>query len=380
MKKAIWVVVILVIIGIIVGMNRDKKVEPMVETGPIKIGVLLPLTGDAASYGEPGQKMYQIATEEINASGGINGRNLELIVEDSKCSGKDATNAAQKLINTDHVQVIIGGLCSSESLAVAPIAATAKVTLFSPGSSNPGLTGINEYFARDYPSDSSQGKILADIAFNDKNYKKVAFIQEQTDYASGVYKAFNDEFIRLGGTIVKEEFPTSNTDFRSALTKLKDTKPDVLFINTQTPASASRVLAQFQQLKWKVAIIINDAISGDPETISKNVTVLEGALTAQFGIDMTNQKFQDMIAKYKTKFGAEPPYQSYAQTEYDAVYILKDAIAAVGNDGTKVAAWLRTVKDWQGASGSVTIGSDGDRVGGHTPLMVKGGKVVAYTK
>lgn len=126
--------------------------------------------------------------------------------------------------------------------------------------------------------------------------------------------------------------------------------------------------------------MVNDALSGDPDTVSKNSAFLEGAVTAEFGIDPQNTKFQNMIANYKAKYGAEPPYQSYAQTEYDAVYIIKDALLAVGNNGQKIADWSRTINNWPGASGNITILATGDRDGGHVPMLIKGGKVVSYSK
>ena len=367
--------IIVVVIVIIVLASGTKKTE----TGPIRIGAIIPLTGDAAVYGEPGRNIYQLAVDEINQAGGVKGRNLELVIEDSKCLGEAAVSAVQKLINVDRVRIVIGGFCSSESLAAVPVATAAKITLFSPGSSNPGLTGISPFFFRNYPSDASQGKVLAQIAYNDKSYKNVAFIQEQTDYASGIYKAFSDEFTKLGGTVTNESFPTANTDFRAMITKIKSLKPDALFIDTQTPAVASRIMQQTQQLQYKLAIIINDAISGDPDTVAKNATLLEGAITAEFGIDPQNLKFQHLISAYKTKYGSEPPYQSYAQTEYDAVFIVRDALLANGEDGEKIASWSRTVKDWDGASGKITILPSGDRDGGHVPKLIQGGKVVPYS-
>ncbi len=377
-KAIVWVVVIVLVIwGIVKLAGGGSNQTAQNDTGPIKVGIIAPLTGDAAVYGEPARNVMQLAVDEINAAGGIGGRTINLVVEDGKCNGKDGADAAQKLVNVDKVRVIIGGFCSSESMAAVPIAAAGSVALFSNGSSNPGLTSISPFFFRDYPSDSSQGAVLAQAA-HDKGWKKVAMVQEQTDYAAGIYKAFNDKFVTLGGVTVKEDFPTQTSDFRSVLSKLKDSKSDVLFIDTQTPAVATRIMEQIQQLKWKPALIINDGISGDPATLSKNATLLEGALTAEFGVDPSNAKFQHLISAYKAKYGVEPPYQSYAQTEYDSVYIIKDAIAAVGYNGEKIAQWAHNLSNWQGASGSVTIGADGDRVGGHTLMILKNGKLEIF--
>ena len=129
MKKSIWLIVgiVIVVIIIIVATNAGKAPS---QAGPIKIGVIAPLTGDAAIYGEPGVKVYQLAVDEINANGGINGRKVALIVQDGKCTGEGAANAAQKLVNVDRVQVIIGGFCSGESLSTIPVAEPAHVAVF----------------------------------------------------------------------------------------------------------------------------------------------------------------------------------------------------------------------------------------------------------
>lgn len=369
------IIILLVIWGIWAISNRAEAPQT---SEPIKIGFIAPLSGDAAVYGEPARNVVNLAVEEINSAGGINGSEVEIIYEDGKCNGKDASNAAQKLINSDKVMAIVGGFCSSESLAAVPIAESAKVVLLSPGSSSPDLTGKSPYFFRNYPSDASQGTVLANVAFGEKKWKKVAFIQEQLDYPLGIFKAFSAEFEKLGGTVVKEEFPTNANDFRSQLAKLRTQNPDALFIDTQTPAAAERILKQLSDLKWKPALIVSDAVSGDLKTVENNKAALEGALAAEFGTDSSNPKFSQLLENYKAKYGSELPYQSYGQTEYDAIYVLVDGIKAVGYDGEKLAAWSRTIRDWDGASGKITIDQNGDRVGGHVAKVIKNGKVELF--
>lgn len=378
-KTISWVVVALIIVAIIIGFSRTPKVdEGVISKEPIKIGVMAPLTGDAAIYGEPAINVYKIAVEEINTSGGIDGRNLEFIIEDSKCNGKDGASAASKLVNVDKVQVIIGGICSGETLAAVPVVETGKVALFSPGASSPDLTNKGPFFSRDYPSDASQGSVLAEAALK-LGFKKVAFVQEQTDYAVGITKAFSSVFEKGGGTIVKEEFPTDTSDFRTTLTKLQSQKPDMLFINTQTAPVTDRILKQTTALNWKVKIFLNDVSIDAPQLMTDHSKILEGTVGAVFKVDPSNTKFAKVLADYKVKYGVDMPYQSYGQTEYDAIYLIKEAISDVGYDGVKIAQWLKNVKNWEGASGSVTIGSDGDRIGGHSLQIVKNGKTEPYS-
>ena len=374
--KAVHIIGILVLLIIIIG-GAAVLVKPA-QAETIKIGSLGPLTGDAAVYGLPAKNIIDMAVEEINSQGGINGEKMEVVYEDGKCNGANSATAMQKLIEIDKVKVVLGGFCSSESLGAEPIATQNKVFLFSLGSSSPALTGKSKLFARDYPSDATQGRVLAEVAYNNKNWRKVAFIQEQLDYPLGIYNAFSANFQSLGGATIKEEFTTGTTDFRSILTKLKAENPNALFVDTQTPAAADRIFKQLEELNWKPNILISDAVSGDLETVKKNSALLEGTLAAEFGIDENNPKYQHMLAAYKTKYGVDAPYLSYAQTEYDGVYIIRDAIKSVGYDGEKIAEYARNLKDWDGASGRVTIGQNGDRIGGHIPKVIVNGTVIIY--
>lgn len=376
-KTVVWLVVLLLIVG---GFIWYGGKGTSAEKGPITVGVIAPLTGDAAVYGEPARNVYQMAVGEINAAGGVNGRQLALVVEDGKCNGKDGANAATKLIDVDKVQVIIGGVCSSETLAAVPVAAAKKVVVFSAAASSPDLTNVSPYFFRNYPSDASQGKVLAEVAYSQKNWHTVAMLQEQTDYALGIYKAFSETFEALGGKIVKEETPSNTTDFRSIIAKLKAANANAIFVDTQTAAVSERIFKQMQDAKWKTPVLVNDVTGSTPKTLETYKTLLEGGLTAEFSTDPNNPTFAKLVADYKTKYGADLPYQTYGQTEYDALYMLRDGIKAVGYNGEKIAQWSRTVKDWEGASGKVTIGANGDRVGGHTVEVIRSGKTEKFVQ
>ena len=312
-----------------------------------------------------------------NAAGGISGRQIEMIYEDGKCNGKDGANAMQKLVNVDQVKIVIGGFCSSESLAAAPIAMNNKVLLFSPGSSSPDLSNAGPYFFRNYPSDATQGRVLAEVAYNQKDWQKAAVIQEQLDYPLGVYNVFAEVFTALGGEVNVETFPSGTSDFRTQLTKLKTDSPDVLLVSVQTPQAAEIILRQVNELQWEVNLMGVDVIAGSdlPQT---NPDLVEGMIVAEFGFDRSNPKFQKFIAAYQDVYGEEPPYLNYAQTEYDSIYILKDAIEAVGEDVDKIVDWLNNLEDWAGVSGLVSFDDNGDVVGGHQPEIIQGGTVVPF--
>jgi len=235
------------------------KTPTTTETGPIKIGFISALTGDVSSVGTVNKAAAEIAVEEINAAGGINGRQIEMIYEDGKCSAKDAVNAAQKLISIDKVSVIIGGLCSTETSAFVAQAMQDKVIVFSPGSSAPGLSQAGQYFFRSYPSDNFQGKFAAEYAYNTLGARKVAVIYHISDWGSGVKDVFVSRFKELGGQIVTEEgSPQTARDYRTSLTKIRDLKPDLVFAPLY-PDGAIVALKQAQEQGLKVEVMGDDS-------------------------------------------------------------------------------------------------------------------------
>lgn len=375
-NKTIWGIVILIVVVLIIWWAVGSNGGSQSGGGVIKVGFIGPLTGDAAVYGQPEQNTIALAVDKLNSAGGINGQQVQIIYEDGKCSGQDATNAAQKLVNVDGVQAIIGGFCSGETIPVVPVAAQAKVVVLSPGASSPKLTGISPYFFRDYPSDASQATIYADVAYNKKGWRTVAVMQEQTDYATALNDAFSKNFSGFGGKTIVQAFPSTATDFRSFLTTLKAQNPDALFVDTQTPAVSARIFDQLKQLGWKPALLVDDATAGDPDTIKKYSAQLEGAITAEFLPSTTDPQYMAFIDAYKAKYGDVPPYQNYMATVYDAVNLLAAGIKQVGYNGQALATWSRTISNWPGASGNITIGQDGDRVGGHIAETIQNGQKV----
>jgi branched-chain amino acid transport system substrate-binding protein len=370
------IVVALVILGIAQSQKNKKQTQTKMESGSYKIGVILPLTGDAAVIGEPIRDAYLLAQEEINKTGKIK---VELIIEDGKCSGKDATSAVQKLVNVDKVQVIAGGACSGESLAAIPIAEKTKVVMLSAASTNPKLAGISPYFFRTAPNDNAQGKALAEIA-NKKNYKKVAVLVEQTDYALGLFGVFEKNFTNSGGEIVKEEYKSETPDFKTQLTKLRAQNPDALFIDAQSTSPSVRILKQMADLNWKLPLFINEAQASDSKFVLEQKTGLEGAVGVEFKVDGTNNKFQNFLSNFKTKFGKEISLASFGAGAYDDLKLFAEGIQAVGYDGEKIAGWLKTVKDWEGATGKVTFLENGDSLSAYSPVVVKEGKLTPYTE
>ena len=168
---------------------------------PYRIGVMESLTGPGETYGNVAVGAKQMAVDEINAAGGIDGRMLELIVEDSKCSALDAITAYQKLTNVDEVKIILGTSCSGAMLGVAPLAEDDGVILFSGLASNPDIANAGDYIFRTQISDIEVGIKTGDTLWAD-GIRTLATITEETDYAEGVRRSSVERFEANGGQVV----------------------------------------------------------------------------------------------------------------------------------------------------------------------------------
>lgn len=352
--KIIFVVAI-VLIALVAGYMIVKNQNAGVSTtnGPIKIGYIGPLTGDVSSLGTVNKAAVEVAVDEVNKSGGINGRQIQMIYEDGECSATPATNAANKLINQDGVSIIFGGLCSTETSAFGPIAMQKKVVVFSSGSSAPDLDKLGKYFFRDYPSDAFQGKFAAEYAFNTLKAKTVAILYHVSDYGTQMKNVFKARFEELSGKVIDEEgTEQTSRDYRTQLAKIKSLNPDFIFMPTYSDG-ATVALKQAQALGIKKQFFGGDAWS-DP----KMQKVLNGSTGNYIYTEARAALPDDFLAKMKAKTGSDqvPPTTGQA---YDSVKIMAQVIAQVGLDPDKIADALRQIK-YDGVSGHIEFDQNGD--------------------
>lgn len=341
---------------------------------PIKIGFIGPLTGDVAPYGEGWRDGALLAVEEINTAGGINGRMLELVPEDGLCKPKDATNAAQKLIEIDKVQAIVGGFCSSETLAVAPIAEEAKVVLMSPGSTNADITESGDYIFRACPSDALQGEIMA-IYMYDEGYREVAIMYANSDYNLGLRNVFSKKFTELGGEIVVEQnYEQDAKDMRTQITKIKDAAPEALYL-VPYPADGTIILVQMKELDVDLPVFAPESMCVDKVLVDSGEAA-EGMVVSTPTFDEAAPKTAEFLQKFNDRFGYKPELTSYSANAYDVVYLFADAMKQGHITGTEIKDYLYTVTDYTGAGGKLTIDENGDAIKELILMRVENGEFV----
>lgn len=324
----------------------------------IKIGFISPQTGTAVLYGIPALNSARVAIDEINAAGGILGRQVELVVEDGKCEGKAATNAAQKLIQTDNVKFLLAGHCSTESMTVAPIANKNRVFMMAQLTSTPEFPLI-DYVYRTSPSSNYYMGKTADVAY-ERGFRKIGILVEQLDFPQGVANSFSNRFAELGGKIVgRQDFAPKSKDFRTELIKLKSLNADAFFIESQGPDSASIILRQLQELG------INLQLIGGPLFVSEGTyEKSEGLLPENaFGVttyaDPNTTKMKAFIEEMKTRYDGVGYHLAYIAGVYDNVQIIKQAIEACNNDDPICAnSYFRSLNSFDGLIGTIVFDKD----------------------
>ena len=304
-----------------------------------------------------------MAADEINAAGGINGRTLELVVEDSQCTAKDAITAYNKLTDVEGVKIILGTSCSSAMLGAAPLAEADGVILFSGLASNPDIANAGDYIFRTQISDVQVGIDTGNVLWAD-GVRTLATITESTDYAEGVRRTSVAQFEKRGGRVVAEErYASDITDFRSQLSKLIDAAPDALHLAPQSEFSAGTIIKQAREVGYEGPIYA--------ETVSVGTTALEIAGDAATGmkaitadLDPDNRKAQEVLADFRKRYDyVTLPW--HLGSAYDDVYITAECLRETDDDqdadGFRDCMYRIT---WSGAIGDdYSFDSDGEVVG-----------------
>lgn len=369
-KKVLWVVIVVLVVWGLYGASKKPEM-----TGPIKIGFIAPLSGDAAAYGEPLKKGVEIAVLEINANGGVDGRPFEIIYEDGKCNNKDASSAAQKLISIDKVKVIIGMVCSGEVLSAAPIAEAAKVVLIGQGSS-PDVTNAGDYTFRTFPSDTIVGTALTEN-MKRNGHDTVAIVAGNTAYALALEKDFLSKTDGAGLVVVASEHYNAETrDFRSILQKIKVANPKAILIDSQTGADGARIAQQARTLGIKSQFYT--AYFSGPEFV-KTGKAVEGTYVVDApALGSENQRATEFLKKSQDTYKAEPTYPFFSANAYDQVYLLASVFGKVGTEDTsKIKAELYATKAFSGITGTFGFDQNGDVTGlGMRVMQIKDGSLV----
>ena len=298
---------------------------------PFVIGAMDALTGVAESYGNPLHQAKLLAVEEINAAGGINGRELRLIVEDSKCNAQDAITAYNKLTDVDGVKIILGTTCSGSMLGAAPLAEKEGVVLLSASATSPDIAVAGDYIFRTAINDLRLGIDTGNTLWVD-GMRRIATITEATDYAEGTRRTSVEQFEKLGGEVLAAESYSSEVlDFRSQLTKLLAESPDALLLAAQGEVSAGTIMRQARELGFEGPIYA-ESVASSPDALDIAGDAATGMKAIVPNPNLSTSAGKDFLAKFESRYGVVATLPWFQGSAYDDVYIAAECLRQTGDD------------------------------------------------
>ena len=344
--------------------------------GPIKVAILAPLSGPVPTFGVSTRDGAILAIEEWNARGGVLGRQIEYIVEDSQCTPGPAVNAANKVIEQDGVKYIIGEVCSSASIPVSEITEEKGIVQISPTSTNPTVTlkadgSTKDYVFRACFIDPFQGLVMAQFALGQGHQTAFILFDQGNDYVLGLAEAFEENFVAGGGTIVgKESYTGQDTDFSASLTKVADSNADVLYVPDYYNI-LNLVGAQAKEKGITSALMGGDGWdSSDLDRAAAD----GGYYSNHYSPDDTRPIVQDWVANYEARFGSVP--DALATLAYDAANLLIAAIESAGVDDPAVVKDAMAAIDYEAVSGRITFDEFHNPIKAAAVLQVKDGEIL----
>jgi branched-chain amino acid transport system substrate-binding protein len=330
-------------------------------TGPtatgdtIKVGVYGDLTGGTASFGQSTKNGVQLAMDEVNAAGGVNGKKIVLVVEDDQGKPEQAKTVISKLINQDKVVAVLGEVASTNSLAAAPVAQEAKIPMITPSSTNPKVTEVGDYISRVCFIDPFQGSSMAKFAAKSLNAKTAAILGDaSSDYSKGLTQFFEEEFTKQGGKVIaKEAYTQTDPDFKGQLTKIRDLKPDVIYVPGYY-GQVGIIAKQARELGMNMPLLGGDGWDSPDLWKLGGASLKNAYISNHYSADNPAPEIQNFVKAYQAKFGVVP--DSLAALAYDSAKVLADAIKrAGGTDSAKLKDAINSTKNFAGVTGTITL-------------------------
>lgn len=352
----------------------------------IKIGLNYELSGAVSTYGTSLVQGIELGFKEINAAGGVLGKQVELVKVDNKSTTEEAANVSSRLATRDNVVAILGPATSGNTKAALAPATANKVPIISASATADDVTldsngKVREYVFKTCFSDSFQGITMANFASKELKFTKAAILRDNTsDYSKGLTKAFTDTFKALGGTIVKEEaYQAKDTDFKTLLTSIKAANPEVIFI----PGYYEEVglaIKQARELGITAPVLGADGFDSPKLVEIAGKDALENVY---YSNHYTSSDTSPDVVKFKNAYkaanGADP--DAFNALGYDLAYLVADALKRAGApDRQKLTAALAATKDFKGITGSLTMDAFHNPIKAVTILKVEGGVPTYFMK
>ncbi|UOF92455.1 ABC transporter substrate-binding protein [Fodinisporobacter ferrooxydans] len=342
--------------------------------GEIKIGLMADMTGPAALSGKEKLNGAQLAVDEINAAGGINGKKLKLVTEDDQGTNQGGVASFQKLVSDPSIVAVVGSIRSTIVQATDTYVKKTQIPVMI-GGTNPGLTHAGDKWVfRARPNDNYSSKALASYITQDLKGKKVAILHDTDAFGSAGGKLLDQDLKQMGATVVSDQgYTTATKDYTAYLENIKKSGADVLGTYMTNSEDAAQMIRQLRQLGLNIKVAGSPSII-DQVTIKLAKQQLEGVYGVADFVTNGNDAAKKFTAAYKAKYGNNP--DNYSSYPYDAINILANAMKKVGTDPNKLRQAILDTQHYQGAEGEYNFDKNGDGLHSYTVVEIKGGKVV----
>ncbi|HAK72780.1 MAG TPA: ethanolamine utilization protein EutJ [Sporomusaceae bacterium] len=349
------------------------------ESKDIKIGGNFELTGGVATFGQSAANGIKLAFKEINAGGGVLGKQLVFVAADNKSEPSESTNATTKLITQDKVVAILGAVASTNTLAAVQVASDNKIPLITPTSTNPKVTvdngKVRDWVFRSCFIDPFQGQVMASFAQKTVKAKTAAiYIDSSSDYSKSLSQNFEQVFVKNGGTIVaKEAFLQKDQDFKAALTKIKSVNPEVIYIPAYYE-EVGKIIKQARELGITVPLLGSDGWDSPKlAEIAGAAALNDTFFTNHYSAQDKDPMVQKFVESYKKEYGQEP--DAFAVLGYDGALMMIDAIKrANSTDSVKIKDALAQTKDLKVLTGTLSLDANHDPIKSAVIIEMKDGK------
>ena len=339
------------------------------ETAPIKIGAILHLSGDLAMQGVAFREGIELAVDRVNKNGGIRGRKISVVYEDTNFNSSNVHRAAKKLIEQDHVRAAIISTFH-EAKTAGPLFERAKIPLLCLWDSTPELDSMGQYLFSIGTWLPSTGATTAHYARDSLHAASAAVISTNREWSLRVGNDFAKVFQEAGGEVVYHEaYNPGESDFRSIFLKMKSEKPDVLYAPVD-----DNIGTFFKQLKESglgVPVIQSDNLNH--EWVGILGEALEGVYQSQ-SMEPSNDQATEMAKLYKAKFGKEPSQVLFHAWGFDGLGIIAQAIKENGSEPNEIRIGIAHVKNYPGAIGPITISPEGSHRVGVSVFQIRNGE------
>ncbi len=387
-RNGLFLALVLLVIGIfaVAGCGGGSAPAKPAESKDIKIGVVYELTGNTASFGTAANNGTKLAFKEINAAGGVLGKQIAIVSADNKGEPSESANAMTKVITQDKVVAVVGFTTSSNGIAGSAVNEANKIPFVAAATTNPKVT-VDEATGKAKPYtfrvcfiDPFQGTVGANFVLKDLKLKKaVVLIDNSSDYSKGLSKFFKEAYTKGGGTILGEEaYLQKDKDFKALLTKIKGLNPEVIYLPGYYE-EAGMISKQARELGITVPIV-----GGDGWDSPKLVEIGTAAgmnntyFTNHYSPEDSSAASKKFVDAYKKEYGVMP--DAMAVLGYDAAYVMADAIKRAGAaEPAKIQAALVATKDFPAVTGATTLNDTHDAVKSAVIIEMKDGKMVYKT-